>query len=754
MPAFFMKHKTLLAAALALLGAFAFTLVLPAAVSAGTMIASCAVFAAASYYLLFRAIRVMTPRMAAFTLCGGLLFGLSLAVGADVYADMHVSFSFGGLLRTGFTALSLTLPLAAALACVFDGLPRVRERLNGGRLEQSPLNPANWNGTKAFLIVWAVLILCWLPAYLGYFPGIWGYDMHNQNHQALTGLYNAYQPLLHTLLYRLCYHAGLGVFGTGTAGVAVFTAVQALILSACLAYVTAYLAKRLRVPFLLLIVSVAFYALLPFHAILAVSSTKDTVFAGLFLVAVAQTYDLCMDPDAFLSGVKRIAAYVLTVLLICLLRNNMLYAFLFGAVFLVLGLKRQRKRVLLLVAACAIVSAVGGKSLSAALDAGKGPRTEMLNIPIQQVACVYNRHAEALSAADQAAICEYLPEELLQNYYPLLSDPVKLNASIGDGLPSILGFLKVWARFLPTYFNDYVDAFLTMTLGYWFPGETFHAHIYDGYDEPGTEETLGYMYTGFIENINPDVEKQSLWPGAERYYQWFAHENGHQRIPVFSLLFAPGTYCWLLFAALLALLYFKQYRLAIPLALPFGVWLTLLLGPCVIVRYAYPIMAGAPLFAGALFNQAGQSRLCAPQPDMRKNSGGRGAEMLRFAIAGGTGFVIDYGCTYVFTSLLGLHYLLSTALAFTLSVVVNYLMCAYWVFQGADTKNTGVKAGFLITSLIGLGLNELFMYLFVDALHLHYMVAKLIAVVLVMIWNYISKRKVLVKQPKKSEGNA
>ncbi len=753
MPAFFQRHKTLLVTALALLGALAFAFVLPVTVSAWVMAACCAVFAAASYYLLWRTVRIMVPRMAAFALCGGLLMGLFLAAGADVYADMHVSLSFGGLFKTGLIALGLTSPLAAALACLFDGLPRWRDRLYNGRLEQSPLNPASWRGARAFFIIWAVLVLCWLPAYLGYFPGIWGYDMHNQNHQALTGLYNAYQPLLHTLLYRLCYRMGLVVWGTGTAGVAVFTAVQSLILSACLAYVTAYLAKRLRVPFLFTLLTVAFYALLPFHAIMAVSSTKDTVFAGLFLAAAAQTYDLCMDTDVFLRGARRIVPYVLTVLLICLLRNNMLYAFLFGAAFLVLGLKRQRKRVLLLVAACAIVSVVGSKSLSAALDAGQGPRTELLNVPIQQVACVYNRHEDVLSAEDKAAICEYLPEKLLQNYYPLLSDPVKLDASIGDGLPSILGFLRVWARFLPVYFNDYLDSFLTMTLGYWFPGETFHAHIYDGYDEPDTGETLGYMYTGFIENINPDVHKQSLWPGAERYYQWFAHENRHQRIPAFSLLFAPGTYCWLLFVALFALLYFKQYRLAIPLALPYGVWLTLLLGPCVIVRYAYPIMAGAPLFAGALFNQAGQYRMRAPQPDMRKNGGGRGAEMLRFAIAGGTGFVIDYGCTYVFTSLLGLHYLLSTALAFTLSVVVNYLMCAYWVFKSADTKNAGVKAGFLLTSLVGLGLNELFMYLFVDALHMHYMIAKLIAVVLVMVWNYISKRRILVKQPKKSEGN-
>lgn len=132
------------------------------------------------------------------------------------------------------------------------------------------------------------------------------------------------------------------------------------------------------------------------------------------------------------------------------------------------------------------------------------------------------------------------------------------------------------------------------------------------------------------------------------------------------------------------------------------------------------------------------------------NSDGRGAEVLRFAIAGGVGFVIDYGVMVLLTEPFHMHFLLATGLAFLLSVVVNYLMCAYWVFQGTNTKSGGVKAGFVLTSVIGLVLNELLMLLFVDVCRIHYMIAKLIAVVLVMIWNYFSKRKVLVRKTGKA----
>ncbi len=755
MSAILQKYKLPLSAALAALGGVGIYFSSPVRIAYSPVAAVlvCVAFACAAFFALRFMAQLTDMRLLLFSVVGGAAFSLSIVVGTSVYAQGRFSLQIGQLLLSVLRWLALLPSLTAMLAYAINCLPRMRLWLAGDRLERVRWNPANWKNCQVFFAVWAILLLFWLPAYLGYFPGIYGYDMHNQNHQALTHLYNTYQPLLHTLLYEGCYKLGLALFSAGTGGVALFTAVQAAFLSGCLAFVVCYLVKRLRVPFVITIISVAFYALLPFHAILAVSSTKDTVFAGIFLLLLMQTYDLVCEPESFLKSGKRMALYAGTALLACLMRNNMLYALAFAAVVLVIGLKQSRVRAALLLAISLAVSLLGGKALSGALHASDGPRTELLNVPIQQLGCAYDRDAENMTDAEKQAIYAYLPEELLSEYNPLLSDPIKLDAPIGNGLPAITGFLKVWAAELPGHLNDYLDSFLTMTLGYWYPNESLHAHVYDGYDEPDTEETLGYMYTGFMEDINPDVQKQSLWPGAERYYQWFAHENGHQAIPVLSVFMAPGIYFWLLFAALLAFLYYDKARLVLPLALPYGVWLTLLLGPCTIIRYAYPVMAGAPLVIGLLFNRMDAHALQTPNKTIAAAGDSRGAEMLRFAVAGGVGFIIDYGCMVLLVKTLSLHYLLATALAFLLSVIVNYIMCAYWVFQGADTKNRGVQAGFILTSLIGLGLNEVFMLLFVDALHIHYAVAKLIAVVLVMIWNYVSKRKVLVKKPKATGEN-
>ena len=57
---------------------------------------------------------------------------------------------------------------------------------------------------------------------------------------------------------------------------------------------------------------------------------------------------------------------------------------------------------------------------------------------------------------------------------------------------------------------------------------------------------------------------------------------------------------------------------------------------------------------------------------------------------------------------------------------------------------------FVITSAIGLGLNVLLMYLGEDVLKIHYLIVKTIATLVVMVWNYVSK-KILIEGKQESE---
>ena len=139
----------------------------------------------------------------------------------------------------------------------------------------------------------------------------------------------------------------------------------------------------------------------------------------------------------------------------------------------------------------------------------------------------------------------------------------------------------------------------------------------------------------------------------------------------------------------------------------------------------------------------------------------RMSEMIRFAITGGICFLVELALLILLKGRLGIDTLIATPIAFLVSVILNYLLCVVWVFRGTKNRGAGAKAGFLITSLIGLGLNELLMLLFrlilgEDAVILTlggrtinmYVLNKCLATLIVMIWNYFSKRAVLYRKVK------
>lgn len=53
---------------------------------------------------------------------------------------------------------------------------------------------------RGVVIIWAVILLCWLPYLLAYFPSVYGYDGPGQIGEFLTHNINSHHPVLHTYL--------------------------------------------------------------------------------------------------------------------------------------------------------------------------------------------------------------------------------------------------------------------------------------------------------------------------------------------------------------------------------------------------------------------------------------------------------------------------------------------------------------------------------------------------------------------------
>jgi putative flippase GtrA len=141
---------------------------------------------------------------------------------------------------------------------------------------------------------------------------------------------------------------------------------------------------------------------------------------------------------------------------------------------------------------------------------------------------------------------------------------------------------------------------------------------------------------------------------------------------------------------------------------------------------------------------------------MRKKSGLM--EGLRFIVTGGTCYLVEMAALVLLRDTCGLDTLVAAAIAFLISVILNYLLCVKWVFSGAKDQGNSAKAGFLVTSVMGLFLNELLMLVFRAVFGedtvlftlfgftvTMYMLNKTLSTVIVMIWNYFTKRAILKK---------
>ena len=119
-------------------------------------------------------------------------------------------------------------------------------------------------------------------------------------------------------------------------------------------------------------------------------------------------------------------------------------------------------------------------------------------------------------------------------------------------------------------------------------------------------------------------------------------------------------------------------------------------------------------------------------------------QIMRFGIVGGTAFLIDFAILWLLTDIGNINYLISNFISFTVSVIYNYILSTLWVFEIKPQSNkTKEVIAFIILSIVGLGLNQALMWLAVDIMSVNYLLAKIGATGIVMVYNFITRKALL-----------
>ena len=125
-------------------------------------------------------------------------------------------------------------------------------------------------------------------------------------------------------------------------------------------------------------------------------------------------------------------------------------------------------------------------------------------------------------------------------------------------------------------------------------------------------------------------------------------------------------------------------------------------------------------------------------------------QFVRYFVTGGLAFVVDFGVFAIALYGFDVHYLLANLIGLMGGNVVNYLLSIGWVFS--SEKRTMEKhrlieiSVFVLISLVGMGLNEYLMYVFVGLLMIQEMLSKVGAAIIVLLYNFFARKFILFKK--------
>ncbi len=113
-------------------------------------------------------------------------------------------------------------------------------------------------------------------------------------------------------------------------------------------------------------------------------------------------------------------------------------------------------------------------------------------------------------------------------------------------------------------------------------------------------------------------------------------------------------------------------------------------------------------------------------------------KFLKFGVVGLVGAAVDFFFTWLCKEKLKWNKFLSNSIGFTIAATTNYILNRIWTFQSNNNEVGREYLSFLGISFIGLALNNLLIYLFHEKLKMNFYLAKVYAIALTAVWNFIA----------------
>ncbi len=125
-------------------------------------------------------------------------------------------------------------------------------------------------------------------------------------------------------------------------------------------------------------------------------------------------------------------------------------------------------------------------------------------------------------------------------------------------------------------------------------------------------------------------------------------------------------------------------------------------------------------------------------------------QLLRYGFVGGIAFLADFAALALLYHAAHTNQYLAAAIAFTVGLLVNYLLSKWAVFQQPAKQGRIFEfLSYAVIGILGLGLTEGIIWILHERFAIAVLIAKAIAAIIVLLWNFAARRFLLYRTNRK-----
>lgn len=551
----------------------------------------------------------------------GLLLGIIFSIGKSFYATLGlISFSDawmwgrGVLYGCGCSVIVLCLITWWNYYCAHQHPPKNKRVID---------TLISLRSRTQIIVLSIIISVIWIPAFLAFYPGNYSSDGPIQVTYFLNdGVVDLHWPAAHTLLLTGLIQLGNILFGTYNAGVSLFCAIQAIFLAFCLSFALSRMISW-KIPVWVIAISFFITALNPVVQAYAVTTAKDTLFAGLFVLVTVLLVEALRQPSKW-TEVPFVLGYIISAFGMCLMRKQGVYVLAVVIVITIFFIRKWRIRfIALLNLICVfLLSGLFSTAVTATFTVREDSARELLSVPSQQIVRTYMYDYDSLTEEqilqigqyydldaleagrttakpwDTTPIGMYYDTDTAQGYLAPISDPAKaalIDTAVTDDL---LGYIRMYFSIMRGHEDEYIRAFLWGEIGYLYPTSAA-VNRWTGLSP--WNEFQRTIDAGGSDNQISNYNQTSLSP---TYLRWLYDGtwNMFSGKPLLSLWVSPALPFLILLTSFVLIKKRKDNHILILTWLfPFLYWASLSLAPVMCIRYVVPLFFSLPILIGLPF---------------------------------------------------------------------------------------------------------------------------------------------------------